>query len=350
VFFPCFLAAIAAGYGISLLLFSLTGKPPELVCVAVAALIGIFILAGGFQVARKVYEHAYERAHGGPMKTGNEIIKALERIAGGDFDVLLPVREDRGPYADLAASVNKMAKELGTMETLRQEFISNVSHEIQSPLTSIRGFAELIRSGGVSEDDKDHYLDIIGIESRRLSKLSENLLKLSALEDGGAALAPAKFRLDKQIENAVLMFDPQWGQKNISLSIELEAVALTGDEELLKQVWINLVHNALKFTQEGGAVGIELTQAGGFALCKVRDDGVGIPEESLPHIFERFYRADKARGRTGGGNGLGLSLAKKILELHGGSIAAESAVGKGTTFSVRLPLSESLAQGAWLAQ
>jgi len=330
MFFLCLIASFAVGHGVSDLLFSFTEKPIERVVSVVGSILGVFILVGIFTLARKIFE----RYHGDRKMPDNEIISALERISRGDFSVL--VREDQGPYTELAESVNKMARELGTMETLRQEFISSVSHEIQSPLTSIGGFAELIRKGNISDQDKDHYLDIIGIESKRLSKLSENLLKLSTLETDDAALSSSTFRLDKQIENAVLMLEPQWAPKGLSLSVALEPVTITADEELLQQVWINLIHNALKFTPENGAIEIELTESDGSALCRIKDNGVGIPAESLPHIFERFYRVDKARGRSIGGNGLGLSLVKKIVELHGGSICAESEPGKGTSFSMRL--------------
>jgi signal transduction histidine kinase len=325
------IAVFVAGYGISVLIFTFTGEPPEILSSLIASLFGILILAVVLLLTRAIF--VYYR--GDRMDVGNEIIAALERISRGDFNVL--IREEQGPYTELAESVNKMAKELGTMETLRQEFISSVSHEIQSPLTSIGGFAELIRQGNISDQDKDHYLDIIGIESKRLSKLSENLLKLSALEIDGAVLSLHEFRLDQQIENAVLMLEPQWASKQLLLSVALEPVTIAADEELLSQVWINLIHNALKFTPENGAIEIELSASDGYALCRIKDNGAGIPLESLPHIFERFYRADKARNRSVGGNGLGLSLVKKIVELHGGSVEVASEFGKGSSFSVRLP-------------
>jgi signal transduction histidine kinase len=212
-----------------------------------------------------------------------------------------------------------------------------VSHEIQSPLTSISGFAELLRNKALSEEKRLHYLDIIQTESARLSKMSENLLKLSALESETMPLKADVFLLDRQIQNAVLALEPQWAAKNIEISFKGDRTEVTGDEALLSQVWLNVIHNAVKFTPENGEIKISLTKKANAAVCKIADNGPGISKDDQIHIFERFYKSDKSRDRALGGNGLGLSLVKKIIELHGGSVAAESEVGKGTVFTVTLP-------------
>jgi signal transduction histidine kinase len=262
---------------------------------------------------------------------------AMDRIAHGDFNVLIPVREN-DPFGAVADSVNEMARGLSSMEKLRQDFISNVSHEIQSPLTSIGGFAALLKSGDLDESQRTHYLDIIETESRRLSNLSANLLKLSALESDVTPITPREYRLDKQLENAVLVLEPQWTDKNLTPTLDLSKITFTGDEELLSQVWINLLHNAVKFTPEGGAFGVTLRREdGGDVTCRVYDSGIGIDAQDRVHIFERFYKADSSRDRALGGNGLGLSLVKKIVELHGGTIDVESEPGHGAAFTVRLP-------------
>jgi signal transduction histidine kinase len=230
-----------------------------------------------------------------------------------------------------------MARELGSMEKLRQDFISDVSHELQSPLTSIAGFAALLQKDGVSGEDVSHYAAIIETESRRLSKLSDNLLRLSTLEAGVTPLETREFRLDKQLENILLMLEPQWAGKNLSPEASLAKLSVSGNEALLSQVWINLLHNAIKFTPEGGTIHVQLTMDNGQWTVTVADSGIGIPEEAQIHIFERFYKADKSRDRALGGNGLGLSLVKKIVELHGGRVAVVSAKGKGAAFTVTIP-------------
>jgi signal transduction histidine kinase len=260
------------------------------------------------------------RAHGGIENLSRhsvlrDTMEAIERIAQGDFTALVPV-DRHDPYSQLAESVNKMAQELGTMENARQEFISNVSHEIQSPLTSISGFAALLRNDSLSIDQRSHYLTVIESESRRLSSLSENLLKLSALEAGNESLIMKEYRLDKQLESIALMLEPQWGAKNLFVEAELQKIMLYGDEGLLSQVWINLLHNAIKFTPEGGNICIMLSGSpdGQEVICQIKDSGIGIAPEDRIHIFERFFKVDKARDRSLGGNGLGLSLVKKIVE------------------------------------
>lgn len=235
-----------------------------------------------------------------------------------------------------------MAKQLGTMEQARQNFISDVSHEIQSPLTSISGFAALLKDDTLSDEQRAHYIDIIETESKRLSKLSENLLKLSMLESDAAPIIPCQYRLDKQIENTVLLLEPQWSGKKLNPNLDLAKTPFIGDEELLSHVWINLLNNAIKFTPEGGDFGVTLITAENKICCTISDTGIGILPDAQIHIFERFYKIDKSRDRSLGGNGLGLSLVKKIVELHDGTIDLQSELGKGTAFTVKLPLKSDL--------
>lgn len=192
-----------------------------------------------------------------------------------------------------------------------------------------------MENDALAPGQRKHYLDIIKAESARLSKLSSNLLKLSSLDSGVAPLF-SQFRLDKQLQSAVILLDPQWSGKTISITAELDKVMISADEELLSQVWINLLHNAIKFTPEGGWIHITLATKGGKTICVIADNGMGISSEDQLHIFERFYKVDKSRDRSLGGNGLGLSLVKKIVELHGGIVSVESEQGKGTTLIVTL--------------
>lgn len=328
-------AYLVAGYYIAQGIFRLTGTPPAVFAHLITGLLGFLI----FAIVALLLGFCQRRREGSHM--GNHpwdldsVTDAIKEISAGNFSVLLP--EDKsGPFHALTQSVNRMARDLGSMEKLRQDFISDVSHEMQSPLTSISGFAELIRGGKATPQEAEHYAGIIASESRRLSKLSENLLRLSTLESDGLELEKTDFRLDKQLEDVLLMLEPQWAKKNLTPELALEKITLRGNADLLSQVWINLLHNAIKFTPEGGSISIALAKEAGDAVCTIRDSGIGIPKAEQIHIFERFYKVDKSRDRALGGNGLGLSLVKKIVELHGGSVTVESEAGDGAAFRVRI--------------
>lgn len=268
-----------------------------------------------------------------------EIMDALKRIAKGDFNVMLD-REEKfdGQFGDFIRTFNHMAQELKQLEQLRQEFISNVSHEIGSPLTSIRGFAHALRNEELSLEERMHYLFIIETESARLSKLSENLLKLTSLESMHQPFDPRSYRLDTQLRHIILACEPQWLEKGLEVELELEKAEIEADEELLSQVWMNLIVNAIKFTPSGGSLRIGLESTGDRVIVRVTDTGIGISQEDQLRIFERFFKGDKSRTRTAAGSGLGLSIVKKIVELHHGNILVDSQLGSGTTFQVILPL------------
>ena len=342
LFVVVFAACFAAGYGLSQLLFHFTGHPGDFWATVIAGTFGLFMFASGAKLMADVAlrkrhrDGRLERARNSLM---SDTLEAMDRIAHGDFSVLVPV-DEHNPLSEISESVNKMARELGTMETLRQSFISNVSHEIQSPLTSISGFAALLKNDALTPELRAHYIDVIETEAKRLSRLSDNLMRLSMLENGAQPLTVTSFSLDKQIQNAVLMLEPQWAAKNLDVSVALEKTPFSGDEGLLSQVWVNLLHNAIKFTPEAGQIIVTLEKMEGGVVCRVSDTGPGIAEEDLMHIFERFYKADKARDRALGGSGLGLSLVKKIVELHDGTVTVQSESGKGSIFTVTLPISK----------
>jgi two-component system, OmpR family, phosphate regulon sensor histidine kinase PhoR len=267
------------------------------------------------------------------------IIAAMEQIARGDFAVRLDDTNRNNTIIDtLARSVNTMASGLEQFEAMRQEFISNVSHEIQSPLTSIRGFARALQSERLPPDERLHYLTIIETECMRLSKLSDNLLALTALESSGLRIEAQAYRLDQQIREVVVAAEPQWVAQGLDVEVALETATIVADAGRLCQVWTNLLHNSIKFTPAGGQICIGMRQQGAEVSVTVADTGVGIVDEDLPHVFERFFKADRSRERARGGSGLGLAIARKIVELHGGTIGVESAPGAGSTFTVRLPL------------
>jgi signal transduction histidine kinase len=236
----------------------------------------------------------------------------------------------------MARHFTQMAEALQKLDEMRQTFVANVSHEIQSPLTSIQGFAQAAREDEVTGEERRRYLAIIEEESRRLSLLGKQLLTLAALDKDSGVVKKTTFRLDEQIRQVVLVSEWQLREKEMAVELELPEADVTADKQLLHQVWLNLIANAIKFSERGGSVSIEMN-VGRETAVTVRDNGAGIPEAELPHIFDRFYKADKARNRTRSGSGLGLSIVHKIVQVHGGTVEVRSRLGEGTAFTVRLP-------------
>lgn len=295
----------------------------------ITTIIGFFLFGGvGFMFARMIRSKQ--------RNLFQEIIDALKRIARGDFSVQLETLKQEDPFKTLIDHINHMAKQLKEMEDMRQEFISNVSHEIQSPLTSISGFARALQYDQLSTDERAHYLSIIETESKRLSKLSDNLLKLTSLESSNHPFEQKSYRLDKQIRAIILACEVQWVEKEIDMDVSLEKVTIVADEDLMSQVWTNLIHNSIKFTPRMGRIRLNLQEVDNKAIIKISDTGIGISKKDQIHVFERFYKADKARERSKGGSGLGLSIVKKIIEMHKGTIMVDSEEGKGTTFTITI--------------
>jgi two-component system, OmpR family, phosphate regulon sensor histidine kinase PhoR len=310
-------------------------NPPALLAQIVNSLLGLFFagltIGGASHFARS-------KGWAPEMNAFGSIIEAMQKISKGDFSVRLDntFRENE-PVGVLVKSVNDMALELNAMEKMRQEFISNVSHEIQSPLTSIRGFAQALENDQLNLAERHHYLGIIENESIRLSRITEDLLKLASLESKQLKFEPKLYRLDKQIRSLILACEPQWADKGMDMDVSLEETEITADEDLLSQVWINLIHNSIKFTPEGGKVCVALHRHDGRIEFRIADTGIGIAEQDQDHVFERFFKADKSRERSKGGSGLGLSIVKRIVDMHNGAIDVESKLGAGTTFTVSLP-------------
>lgn len=271
-----------------------------------------------------------------------QLINAIRQLGKGDFDIQIPTKPNmRREFGELAESINDMAAGLKELERMRLEFVSNVSHEIQSPLTSISGYSLALRSQPDMEaEERARILEIIELESTRLSRLSDNLLKLSSLETAAYPHEVIEYRLDRQLRTLILACEPQWSGKKLEMDVQLAEMTVKANEDALSQVWVNVLHNAIKFTPEGGTITVQL-----FARCdsievSIADNGIGIAEEDLPHLFERFFKADKARVRSGSGSGsgLGLSIAHKIVELHGGEMRVNSVLGQGSEFAVVLPV------------
>ncbi|GGI45344.1 two-component sensor histidine kinase [Paenibacillus marchantiophytorum] len=269
-----------------------------------------------------------------PLK---KLTLATERLSRGNFNVHVSVKQ-KDELGMLAHSFNHMAGELKQLEQMRQDFVSNVSHEIQSPLTSIRGFSKVLRNADLDVSERDHYLVIIERESERLSRLSENLLKLASLESEHHPFKPTTYDLDEQLRRVVVFYEPQWSSKQLDLDLELPRVKITADSDQLSQVWMNLLGNAIKFTPSGGAIRIHLQPLNDRIRISILDTGRGIPAVDLERIFERFYKADAARERETDGSGLGLAIVRKIVELHHGVIEVHSEIDHGTRFSVTIPI------------
>ncbi len=336
VFFTVIIASWTGAYFASKLIFRILGTPSSVFVAQMISMLLQFLFIFCIMAVIGLVMRGQERAYYNP------IIMAIRQISQGDFKVVLENDSRYRQFGGIVEGINEMASELSRMETMRQDFISNVSHEIQSPLTSIRGFARALQSDTLSLESRRHYLDIIESESTRLSGLSDNLLKLSALETGSFPFEVKAYRLDKQLREMVLASEPQWLGKKIELEAELEEISIHAVEDLMSQVWTNLLHNSIKFTPQDGFIHIRLQIMDESIEVEIKDSGIGMIEEDLPRIFERFYKVDKSRSTSEGGSGLGLSLVKKIVEMHDGIVSVKSRSSEGTSFVVRLPMKMSV--------
>jgi signal transduction histidine kinase len=265
-----------------------------------------------------------------------ELSEAAKEVAKGNFKVRLGSENHRVQIlGEMAANFNKMVQELNSIETLRNDFTVNVSHEFKTPIAAIEGYASLMQDKDLTVEERQEYSRLIMESTRQLSSLSSNILKLSKLENQEFVLEKARFDLDEQIRHAILLLESQWSEKLLNLDIALDSVRFYGNEDLLMQVWLNLLGNAVKFTDEGDEIAVSLTVSGNTVVVRIADTGIGMSAEVLGHIFEKFYQGDKSRSAEG--NGLGLSLVRRIIDLCGGSIAVESNPGEGSAFTVTLP-------------
>lgn len=268
------------------------------------------------------------------LKPIRKVIAATHQVAEGNFDVKVNIT-GIGELEELSHSFNKMTHELSTIETLRNDFVNNFSHEFKTPIVSIRGFAKLLKEGSLSEEEKHEYLDIIITESERLTELSTNILNLSQYENIEIVTDKNQFRLDEQIRRVIVLMEPKWSAKAIDFDVELDEINLVGNEDLLQQIWINLLDNAVKFSYQSGLISITLANAPDGIRFSIHDDGPGMNAQTKAHMFDKFYQGDTSHSKSG--YGLGLTMVKRITELCGGSIEVHSEVGHGSTFIVSLP-------------
>lgn len=271
------------------------------------------------------------------VKPIRKLSEASKEVASGNFDVHMDV-ESVDELGRLTEDFNLMVKELRTLDQMRSEFVSDVSHEFRTPITSIKGYAKLLKKKELSLLEHEEYTDIIISESERLSLLSSNLLKLSSLDSRAIQAQKVRFSLDEEIRRVILLLEPQWSRKKLELDVELEKVDLEGDRPLLYEVWMNLIQNAVKFSEEGDSVSVRLVKKDGkITFTTANRIGAHSPLDT-ERFFERFYKGDHARSSEG--SGLGLAIVKKILETHGGEIHAETDEGI-ITFTVTLEEGEN---------
>ena len=259
----------------------------------------------------------------------------LKSVAEGDFSRRLDPKKG-GPLEAAYEDFNKMSQELQSIQTLRDDFINHFSHEFKTPITAVKGFAELLREPETTPEEREQYLQIIIDESSRLADLANNTLLLTKLESQQFIAEKRRYSLDEQIKRCAILLSPAWEKKEISFTANLEPAEYDGNEELMRHVWLNLLSNAVKYTPEGGEITVTLQPSREELTVTVADTGIGMPPEVRTHIFDKYYQGSPNSG--GRGLGLGLSIALRIVELCGGSIQVDSVENQGSTFTVVLPL------------
>ena len=264
-----------------------------------------------------------------------QITDATKKVASGDFSIKLESdRQDE--VGELTDNFNQMVTELGSIESLQKDFIDNVSHEIKTPINSIQGFAELLRDEKLSKQEKKEYIDIIEEETNRILKLSNNMLKLSKLQNQKRISNKEQIAIAEQLRKTITLLEPNWKEKELKFNLNIKEKYVFGDEDLLSQVWINLIENAIKFSEPKSKINISMTEKESELEVKIQDFGMGIDNDEKEKIFTRFYQIDKSHSQTG--SGLGLAIVKRIIDLSNGTIEVISKKGNGTTMIVKLPI------------
>lgn len=263
------------------------------------------------------------------------ISQAAKQVAKGDFSPQIPRCQSLRELNELTDNFNRMVQELGSIESLRNDFVTNISHEFKTPLAAIEGYATLLQDPNLSEEGRQEYTGIIIDSTRQLTSMTGNILLLSRLEKQEIVTNQRTFKLDEQIRQAILMLEPIWEQKHLDLDISLASVQYYGNGELLLHVWMNLLQNAIKFTPSGGLLSVSMRETASHVEVSVADTGIGMDEATKKRIFEKFYTGSPAPQQKG--NGLGLSITKRIVDLMDGTIQVVSAPEEGSCFTVRLP-------------
>lgn len=288
-----------------------------------------FIITAGFGIAA-IFTYVL-------LSPLNDIMDAADRVANGDYTVRVHPH-GFGKLQELGEKFNHLTEELHSVETLRNDFVNSFSHEFKTPIVSIRGFAKMLEREDVSEEEKKEYLQIIIKESERLSELSTNVLTLTKIEKQAILTNTEEFNASEQIRLSLALLDSKWTEKNVDFEFDAEDITLCGNKNLLDQVWINLLDNAIKFSPENGLIRIEATQDNDRTVLRFINSGEPIPPEHVPHLFDKFFQGDSSRLTKG--NGIGLAIVKKIVELHRGEIRLVKSDERETVFEVALPRPE----------
>ena len=256
--------------------------------------------------------------------------EATNKVAKGNFDISLQ-SDNRSEIGELTVNFNKMAKELQSNQMIHNDFITNVSHEFKTPLSTILGYATLLQDEELSPKDHDEYVNKIITSTKRISLLSSNILKLSKLENQEIVVNQKDFLLDEQILNVILELEREWSLKSINWNVELDEASFYGDANLMSQIWYNIIYNSIKFSKANGTISITLKKTENDISISIKDNGIGMNEETLKHIFVKFYQRDTSRNIQG--NGLGLAIVKRIAELSSIRIEVTSTENEGSNFT-----------------
>lgn len=272
-----------------------------------------------------------------PLKPIRDLIDGMDSLASGDFKTRVRVGKIMRRYpafVEVSESFNKMAEELESTEMLRSDFINNFSHEFKTPIVSIAGLAKVLKRGNLCQEEQDQYLSAIEEESMRLSYMATNVLSLTKVENQTILSDVTEYNLSEQIRSCILLLENKWSRRDLELQLEFGEHMISANEELLKQVWINLLDNAVKFTPDGHTIQVRISETDHSITVDVLNTGSEIPKESQAKIFNKFYQADESHATQG--NGVGLAIVKRIAQLHGGTVTVSSE-NEVTVFTVELP-------------
>lgn len=271
-----------------------------------------------------------------PLSPIRKVIRASEELAKGNFSVRIQLK---GPkeLRKLNRSFNHMAEELGSLEMLRSDFINNFSHEFKTPIVSLRGYAKVLKRKNLTDEERNDYLDIIINESERLAELATNVLQLSKVESQAIITEKTTFNLTEHIRTVIVLLEPKWSAKHISFQFDSSELIVSANEDMLSQVWINLLDNAIKYSPSNSEITIVMDLNVQQVSITIHNNGPEINKSQQKNIFDKFYQGDSSHSSPG--NGLGLSIAHKIVLLHSGTIQVASSDDTGTTFEVTLPVS-----------
>ncbi|NLU25390.1 MAG: HAMP domain-containing histidine kinase [Clostridiales bacterium] len=265
----------------------------------------------------------------------SRLMKATQAVANGDFSVRVEPKKARREVAEYIRSFNKMAEELGSLEILRTDFVNTFSHEFKTPIISIRGFSRLLQSDSLTAEQRKTYTDTIIRETERLADMSTHALLLTQYEHTEIVTGKKNYSLDEQLRSCIRLQERFWLAKDITVEGELDNTVFYGSEELVEHIWDNLISNAIRFTPPGGQITVLLRQEPGEVCVSISDSGIGMDENTVHHIFDKFYKADLSPQSSG--NGLGLAIVQRVVQLCGGSVRVFSRLGEGSTFAVTLP-------------